>query len=247
MVVLLIAHHIHHLVDGEVLEAEFGCTNVLCHVHTGAVGAQQQFLVKSVLGKVGPYRTVLLAEEKALFQALLNGLLAHEVSVAFVVNLVKAYTQRLVGLVKSGIHPLVHLAPQGTHLGVASLPLYEHGVRLLNERTLLFGLGLGIVGSHALSLKFSLQLLHLGTVVLVKGHIVVANQVVALLAAAFGCFAVAIFEPCQHRLADVYTAVVHNIGFHHAVAVGLYYAGQGPAQQVVAHMAQVQGLVGVGR
>ena len=53
-------------------KAEFGCTNVLCHVHTGAVGTQQQFLVKSVLGKVGPYRTVLLAEEKALFQARLN-------------------------------------------------------------------------------------------------------------------------------------------------------------------------------
>ena len=32
VVVLLVAHYVNHLVDGEVLETEFGGTDVLCHI-----------------------------------------------------------------------------------------------------------------------------------------------------------------------------------------------------------------------
>ena len=45
----------------------------------------------------------------------------------------------------------------------------------------------------------------------------------------------------------MYAAVVHDVGLHHLVAVGGHNLCQRPAQQVVAHMAQVQRLVGVGR
>ncbi len=118
---------------------------------------------------------------------------------------------------------------------------------LLYERRLFLGFLLRLFGGHALGGVLCREFLHLLAVVLVEGHVVVAYQVVALLATRLGRFAVAPLEPCQHRLADVYPAVVHYVGLHHAVAVGLHYLGEAPAQQVVAHVAQVQGLVGVGR
>ena len=118
---------------------------------------------------------------------------------------------------------------------------------LLYQRSLVLGLLLGLLVGHALSLKLSLKLLNLLAVVLVEGHIVVANQVVALLAACLGCLAVAPFQPCQHRLADVYSAVVHDVGLDNAVAVCLHNLCKAPAQQVVAHVSQVERLVGVGR
>ena len=108
---------------------------------------------------------------------------------------------------------------------------------LLDEGSLLLGLLL----VHALSH----ELLYLLAVVLVEGHVVVADKVVTLLAVGFGGLAVAVLLPCQHALADVYAAVVHDVGLHHTVAVGLHNLCQGPAQQVVAHVSQVQGLVGV--
>ena len=118
---------------------------------------------------------------------------------------------------------------------------------LLDERSLVLGLLLGLLVGHALSLVFSLKLLYLLAVVLVKGYVIVANQVVALLAACLGCLAVAPLQPCQHGLADVYAAVVYYVGLYNAVAVGLHNLRKAPAEQVVAHVSQVERLVGVGR
>ena len=39
MVVLLVAHYIYHLVDGEVLESHLCCADILCHIYRGAIGA----------------------------------------------------------------------------------------------------------------------------------------------------------------------------------------------------------------
>ena len=41
VVVLLVAHHVDHLVDGVVLEAELGGTDVLSHVYRCAVATEQ--------------------------------------------------------------------------------------------------------------------------------------------------------------------------------------------------------------
>ncbi len=41
MVVLFVAHDVYHLVDREVLETQFGCSDVLCHVDRCAVAAQE--------------------------------------------------------------------------------------------------------------------------------------------------------------------------------------------------------------
>ena len=67
VVFLLIAYHIDHLVNGIVLEAQFGGADVLCHINAGAVTSEQQFLVQSVPRQVSPYRTVFAAVENALF------------------------------------------------------------------------------------------------------------------------------------------------------------------------------------
>ena len=222
MVVLLVAHHVDHLVDGEVIEAHFGCTDVLGHVDACAVGAEQQLLVQAVLGEVGPHAAVVLAEEEALGQTFLHLLLAHEISVGLVVYLVEAHAQCLVGLVETGIDPVVHLLPESAHLGVALFPLHEHLVGFLDEGSLGLGLLCGCLVVHALCQILCLELGHLLTVVLVEGHVVVAYQMVALLAAGLRSLAVAPLEPCQHALADVYTAVVYDIGLHHAVAVGFH-------------------------
>ena len=239
MIVLLITHDINHAVDGIILVAQLGGTDVLGHVDRGAVAAQQQFVVQAVGRQVSPHALVLLAVEQAIFQTLEHGVAAHQIGVALVVDLVERDTHAAVGLVKAGIHPVVHLLPQGAHLGVAGLPAAQHVVCLLDKR----GLLLGLLGTHALLDQF----LDFGLIVLVKGYIEVANQVVALLAGGLGRCAVAPLEPGEHRLADVDTAVVDDVGLDHLVAVGLHDFGQAVAQQVVAHVSQVQRLVGVGR
>ena len=239
VVVLLITHDINHAVDGIVLVTQLGGTDVLGHIDRRAVAAQQQLVVQAVGSEVSPHAIVFLAVEDALLEALEHGVASHQIGVALVVDFVEGNTHALVGLVKAGIYPVVHLLPQGANLGVTSLPATQHVVCLLDEGCLL----LGLFRTHTLLDEF----LDFGLIVLVKCHIEVANQVVALLAGRFGCCAIAPLEPSKHRLADVDTAVVDDIGLDHLVTVGLHNLGEAVAQQVVAYVAQVQRLVGVGR
>ena len=230
MVVLFVTYDVDHLVDREVLETQLCRTNVLRHIDARAVSAEQQLLIKSVLCQVSPYRAVLLTEEESLAEALFYGLLTYQISVAFVIDLVEANSECFISLVKTFVHPFVHLAPQSTYLRVVGLPLHEHRVCLLHKGAFLFSFSLSIFFIHTFGHKLGLQLLHLSAVVLIEGYVIVANQVVALLAAAFRSLAVAVLEPCQHRLTDVDTTIVDNVRLHDAVAVSLYYASQGPTQ-----------------
>ena len=240
VIVLLIAHHIYHLVDGIVLIAQLSGANVLSHVDAGTVATQQQLVVQAIGSEVGPHAVVVLAVEHALGEAFLHLFFSFEIGLALVVNLVEVHAHALVGLVETGINPAVHLLPQRAHLGVVVLPLLEHLASLMHESRLL----LGLLFANALS---GSNLLNLGLVVLVEEHIEVANQVVALLASALGSGAIAPLEPREHRLADVDATVVDDIGLHHLVATGFHNLCQTESQQVVAHMAQVERLVGVGR
>ena len=79
MVVLLVADHVNHAVNGVILETQLGGTYILCHIDRCAVTAQQQLLVQTVLSQVGPYGTILLAEEKALLETFHHGLLTFKV------------------------------------------------------------------------------------------------------------------------------------------------------------------------
>ncbi len=237
VIVLLVAHHIHHFVNGEVAETEFGGADVLSHVDRSAVRAEQQLVVQSLGRQVGPDGTVLPAVHLAFLQALQHQLLALQVGLRLIVYLVEVHAHLAVCLVETGVNPRVHRFPQLAHLGIVLLPLHQHLAGLLHQRRRL----LGFVLAHALCL----QLLHFLLEVLVEQHVEVADQVVALLSRRFGSDAFAPFLPCQHRLADVDAAVVHYVGLDYLIAVGLQYLGQRISQQVVAHVSQVQGLVGV--
>ena len=70
---------------------------------------------------------------------------------------------------------------------------------------------------------------------------------VAFLARRFGSHAVAPFLPCEHGFADMDAAVVYDVCLYHLVAVRFHDLGQAVAQQVVAHMSEVERFVGVGR
>ena len=76
--------------------------------------------------------------------------------------------------------------------------------------------------SQTLSLEFCDFL----TVVLVEGYIVVADEVVALLAGSFWSFAIAPLEPSEHRLTDVNATVVNDVCLDYLVAVGLHDLSQ---------------------
>ena len=111
VIVLLVAHHIDHLVDGIIAETQFGRADILSHIYGGAVGAEQQFVVEAFAGKVGPDGAVLLAVHLALFQTFKHQLLAFEIGIGFVVDLVEIHAKFPVGLVKSGVYPGVHHLP----------------------------------------------------------------------------------------------------------------------------------------
>ena len=68
VIVLLVAYDIYHLVDGVIVEALFGCTDILSHVYRSAVATEKQFLIKAVLTQVCPYRAILAAIENAFIE-----------------------------------------------------------------------------------------------------------------------------------------------------------------------------------
>ena len=82
---------------------------------------------------------------------------------------------------------------------------------------------------------------------LVKGYVIIADKVVAFLARTLGRLAVAILQPSQHRLADVYAAIVHDVRLYDPIAVCFQNLCERPAEQVVAHVAEVERFVRVGR
>ncbi len=181
VVVLLVAHHVNHLIDGIVVEAHLGRTDVLRHINRGAVGADEQLLVEALAGEVGPDAAVFLLIEQAFLQAFHHLALALEVGVRLIINLIEAHAQGLVGLVEAGIHPTVHLLPEGADVFVTLLPFDEHLVGFLDEGSLVLGFLLSFLLIHALGDVFGLQFIAFLLIVLVEEHVEVADEVVALL------------------------------------------------------------------
>ena len=97
---------------------------------------------------------------------------------------------------------------------------------LLNQRSFYLCFLCGSFFVHALLHVLSLELCDFLTIVLVEGYIVVADEVVALLAGSFRSFAIAPLEPGEHRLTDVDTTVVHDVCLDYLVAVSLHNLGQ---------------------
>ena len=82
---------------------------------------------------------------------------------------------------------------------------------------------------------------------LVEFHIIVSHKMVSLFAGTGRRFSVSVLEPSEHGLADVNSAVVHNVCLDDFRTVGLGYLRYGPAQQIIADVSEMQRLVCVGR
>ncbi len=173
MVVLLVSDHIYHLVDGEVLIAEFGGAYVLSHIHRCAVCAEKELVVKSVACKVSPYRAVVFAIHYALLNSAEHKVFTLKICVRLIIDFVKAYAKTLVCLVKTFIHPSVHCLPERAHVIVAGLPLAKHLASLKHERRLSLRLLFCEPGVH--------QLFHFILKMLVEFHIEIADKVIPLL------------------------------------------------------------------
>ncbi len=198
-------------------------------------------MVEARVGEVGPYRAVVLAVHNAFFKTFEHLFLAFEVGLRLVIYLVEVHAHTLVCLVETGVYPVVHHFPKAADFGVFCFPAAQHVACFGHQgRSCLCSFfAEGFVGFHHGA--------DFGFVMLVEVYVAVTYEVVALYAQRLGSFAIVPFLPCEHRLADVYAAVVHYVGFHHTVATGFENLGQRISQQVVAHVAQVQGLVGVRR
>ncbi|MPN17900.1 hypothetical protein SDC9_165255 [bioreactor metagenome] len=79
-------------------------------------------MIQSVRREVGPYRSVFFPVEKPFFKAPEYLLFSGEVGFRFVVYLVERHSHPAVGLVESGIYPLVHPFPERDCLLVAGFP-----------------------------------------------------------------------------------------------------------------------------
>ncbi len=222
VVVLFVAYDVDVGVEFVFRETAFCGAQVLGHVNGRAVGAQQELAVEPVGGEVAPYAAVGILDEDTHVQAFLHQFLAEQIGVVFVIRAVEGDAERLVGLVETFEYPAVHLLPELAYVRVAFFPLYQHLVYVVYD--------LGVLLFH-----FSI------------GHVAVAYEMVALDAGTLGRGSVEEFLPGIHRFADMHAAVVYEGGFDDLVAGRLEKVGYAGTQEVVADMAQVEGLVGVGR
>ena len=81
-----------------------------------------------------------------------------------------------------------------------------------------------------------LELRTLFLIMLVKKHVEIAYEVVALLTCRLGRTAVAPLHPRQHRLHNMDASVVDDVGFDDPVAVSLHDFSQRPAEKIVANV-----------
>ena len=68
---------------------------------------------------------------------------------------------------------------------------------------------------------------------------------VALLSGILRSDAVSGLEPCEHRLANMYSPVVHEGHFHHVVAACLEQPRNGIPEEIVPDVPEMEGLVGI--
>ena len=140
---------------------------------------------------------------------------------------------------ESGVHPAVHHFPESAYLLVARFPFAKHFACFGHQGRS----GFGLLFRHAFRFEGGSLFFQF----VAEKNVEVADQVVAFLAGRFGSHAVAPFLPGEHGLADMDTAVVYDVRLYHFIAVRFHDLGQAVAQQVVAHVTEVERFVGVGR
>ena len=61
---------------------------------------------------------------------------------------------------------------------------------------------------------------------LIESNIIIADEVVTFLSARFRCLSITPLQPGKHRLADVDTSVVYDVGLHNMIAVSFHDLSQ---------------------
>jgi hypothetical protein len=197
------------------------CQDPCRHIQTRPVLAEQDLLVELNVGEIDPHGSVRLAIEHTFLQPLEHFVLTQFVRVAFIVVLVEADPHLPVALRKTVEGPLVHLLPERDDGRLSFLPLLEHLLGLLARRRI-----------------FLLPLS--------EPNIILADKMVPLQAGTLGSLAVTELFVGEHRLADMDATVVDEIDLSHLGSVGPEDRADAFAETVVAHMSEVEGLVGIG-
>ena len=183
-------------------------------------------MVQSFGSQVSPYGSILFFEEKAFFQSFHHLLFSFEIGVRFIIYFVEADAHLFIGLVESGVYPVVHHFPQSAYFRVTRFPLHEHFASFLHQRRCRLGFRLSLIVTHSLCCKSSHEFCQLRFIMFIERDIIIAYQMVAFLAGCLRSFTVSIFLPCQHRFTDMNTTVVYDISLYYLVAVGSYNVSQ---------------------
>ena len=79
MIILLVSYHIYEFVKRVLGETLFSGSDVLGHIYRCPVPTEKKFPVKSVSGKVTPYRAVFLSFKNSLLKSLLHESLSEKI------------------------------------------------------------------------------------------------------------------------------------------------------------------------
>ena len=226
VIVLFVTYYINHLINRVIGKTKFSRTDILSHVDRSTVTTEKELMIQSFGSQVGPYGTVFFLVEETFFQTFHYLFFSFEVSIGFIIDLVKANPHLLVGFVESCIYPVVHHFPQSAYFRITGFPLHQHFAGFLHQWRFSFSLCFRFIATHSLRCKFSHQLLYFRFIMLIERYIIITYQVVTLLTRSFRSFTVSVFLPCQHGLTDVDTTVVYNICFDYLIAVCRYNVSQ---------------------
>ena len=173
MVLLFVSYRVDLAFQaGEIAVPEDGGTDVLRHVDSGSVLAQEQFFVQTLVAEVDPNAAVVLFEKHTSLQTSSHLVFSEQVGIRFIVEFVKIDAHFGVRFTKAIVYPVVHGSPQFDHFGLALFPAVEHGLRFEQDWRLLFGLIFGHASGHELRYLFFESA--------VEGHVVFPHQLIAL-------------------------------------------------------------------
>ena len=239
VVLLFVTHHVDHLINRIILKTQFGRSDILRHIDRSTIGAKEELLIQSVFGKISPNRPIFATIERTTYQPLFYFGFALEIGVRFVIYLIKRNAHALIGLIKTGVYPAIHLRPKSAHFGIVRFPFTKHFLRFEHERRFAFrGLLIFACGHEFGYLRF---------VFFIETNVVIADEVIAFLTGRFGRLAIPIFEPCEHGFADMNASIVDDIGLHNLPSIRLLDTRDGIAEEVITYVTKVQRLIRIRR
>src|SRR5690625_3503169 len=102
------------------------CSQILRNINRRPVASLQDFLIHPMFFEIYPYRLILFLVKQILFQPFLDDLSSQQVSIRFIIILIKLHLEPIVSSPESIIHPSIHFFPQFNLLFNSFLPLQKH-------------------------------------------------------------------------------------------------------------------------